>query len=150
MRRSFDHSDLTAELAASARTWPAVIGCATIPSVGNVWPPVTPAERSTLRCSSRKPVDDLNATITIPASALFASPARWALSAGLSVALPPCAHTTGVRDEFGISHDPALNANNNRIVSVLVNRFLFGKFTVLISLTINSGNQLSGKIKKGL
>src|SRR5262249_20762944 len=120
-----DHSDLTAEFAASARTWPTVIGCATIPSVGNVWPPVTPAARSTLRCSSLNPVDDLNATITIPASASFASTAIRALSAGLSVAqLPPCAHTA-VGVEFGIRHSPAPKANKNRSESALLNRFLF-------------------------
>jgi hypothetical protein len=30
-----------------------------------------------------------------------------------------------VRDEFGISHDPALNAHNNSRVSDPLNRFLF-------------------------
>jgi hypothetical protein len=92
----------------------------------------------------------LKATITIPASASFASPARWAPSAGLSLALPACAHTAGVRGEFGISRNPALSANNNKMVRVLLNRFLFGKFTGLVSLTIESGNQLSAKIKEGL
>src|SRR5215208_8115642 len=124
IRRSLDHSDLTAEFAASARTCATVIGCATIPSVGNVWPPVTPTARSTLRCSSPNPFDDLNATITIPASASFASPARRALSAGLSVVLTACAHTAGVRGEFGISHSPALNANKSRRVIVPLNRLL--------------------------
>ncbi len=123
MRRSFDHSDLTAEFAASARTWPTVIGCATIPSVGNVWPPGTPAARSTLRCSSRNPFDDLKATITIPTLASFASPARRALSAGLSFALSICADSAAVRGAFGIS--PALNADKIKRASLVLNRFLF-------------------------
>jgi len=86
--------------------------------------PVTPAARNTFRCSSRNPLDDLNETITIPASALFANPARRALSAGLSVALTACARTAEVRVEFGVSQNPAPTANNNRRVSALLNRFL--------------------------
>jgi hypothetical protein len=91
----------------------------------------------------------LNATITIPASASFASPARRARSAVLSVAVPACADTAVV-GEFGIRHNPAPKANKNRSVSALLNRFLLGKFTVLVSSSINSGNQLSARLKEGL
>ena len=53
------------------------------------------------------------------------NPARRALSAGLSVVLTPCARTAVARGQFGLSHNPALNANKTRRQSVLLNKFLF-------------------------
>jgi hypothetical protein len=58
-----------------------------------------------------------------------------------------------VRGEIGVTPNPPLTANNSRTVSVVLNRFLDRKFTVLFSSAINLGNsenQLVRKIREGL
>jgi hypothetical protein len=57
-----------------------------------------------------------------------------------------------VRDEVGISHNPPHNTHNNRKESVLLNRFLFRKFTDLSPLAVDSKNRFeksSWEIKWG-